>query len=588
MHSKNAILLIAFTAIMILFQPASKAIPADPNAVFDIQQPDGTILSIKPVGDERNGFFTTLDGYTVLKATDNIYYYADIESDGALIPTTVIAHNELDRTTDEIMFISNQAKLIKPSSANRLFPDQKREPILLEKSFLKSEVNAINNVLIILIQFYDYPAIYDSTAFLNLMNQPGYDIYGSANDFYLENSYGQFGINSDVSRWYQAENESISYGYNDGNNWIMAAQLAREAVVWASLNPEIDFSKYDNTGDGQVDGLFIVHAGPGAETGASDFPWSHRWWLSAAGLSPVVTDGVTIDGYTMEPEIHSGTEIARIGVFVHEYGHALGLPDLYDTDGSSSGIGSWGVMSGGSWSGGGKSPSHFCAWSKAELGWITPVNILKDTTDVLIPDASEFPVAYRLWTEGLPSSEYFLVEYRGKTNFDSFIPGCGIAVWHIDDAVGGNSNDAHRLVDLEEADNTENSSAGDVWINKTFSGTTTPNSADYSGDSTRVSVIVTSTACSTGGMTVDFQVGLPPGCCLGMRGNINGDINDEINIEDIVYLVDYSFSSPSGPEPSCLEEADVDGSTDISIADLVYLVAYSFGTPTGPQPVLCP
>ena len=77
-------------------------------------------------------------------------------------------------------------------------------------------------------------------------------------------------------------------------------------------------------------------------------------------------------------------------------------------------------------------------------------------------------------------------------------------------------------------------------------------------------------------------------CCLGIRGNIDNDLMDEINIADLVYFVDYSFGNPSGPEPECFDEADVDASTDLDIADIVYLVSYMFGIPSGPAPLICP
>ncbi len=564
-----------------------QAVPADPTFSFEITQPDGKKVTLKPVGDERFGHYKTLDGYTVLKSKDGWYYYASLDNQGALTATTTKVYAQKDRPKASVQFLTTQSTEIKPSAQNRLYPDIKKQPELLAKSALAAVDTTVNNVLVILIKYFDYNNTYDSVDFDNLMNQPGYDTYGSFKDFYDACSYGQFNVNSDIDGWYQAENEYLVYGYLDGNNWTAAASLAREAILWASANADIDFSKYDNDGDGEVDGLFVVHAGPGAETGASNFPWSHKWWLSAAGLAPVVTDGVTIDAYTMEPELHSGTELARIGVYAHEYGHALGLPDLYDTDGGSIGIGLWGVMSGGSWGGGGKSPTHFSAWSKAELGWTNPINITSDTTGITIPDASTSPVSYRLWTEGMPSSQYFLVEYRGKTNFDAFLPGCGVAIWHIDDAISGNANQAHRKVDLEEADNSENNSSGDVWINKTFGVLTAPNSSNYVGDSTSVEVTVQSTSCTPSGMLVDFKVE-PAGCCKGIRGNIDSDPSDIIDISDIVYLVGYSFVLPSGPAPACNEEADVNGDSILDISDIVYLVTYSFAIPQGTPPVICP
>ncbi|KAA3637411.1 MAG: M6 family metalloprotease domain-containing protein [Calditrichaeota bacterium] len=581
--SLSKVILIALL-LAILSVQSGFSVPADPNFEFTITQPNGEVISLKPVGDERNGRYITLDGYTVTKQTDGWYYYAQLDSQGQLTASEYKVTTEKNRTAELISFLQTIPQSLSAENRFRVYPDPKMQPELLKNSALQKAIEANNNVLVILIQYYDYPAIKDSAQFDALMNEPGYDIYGSANDFYQECSYGQFGITSDVTPWYTADSDYLFYAYNDGNNWVAAAQLAREAIVWASVARDIDFSKYDNDGDGEVEGLFIVHAGPGAETGASDFPWSHKWWLSAAGLAPVVTDGVTIDAYTMEPELHSGTEIARIGVFVHEFGHALGLPDLYGTYG----IGSWGVMSGGSWGGGGKCPVHFSAWSKAQLGWTNPINILADTTDVLLPDASTSPVSYRLWNEGTVGPEYFLVEYRGKTNFDQFLPGCGVAIWHIDETVTGAWTETHRRVDLEEANNIENNSAANVWIDKTFGIITAPNSNTNDGDSTNVQIAVTSIACDAAGMTADFAVGLPPGCCLTMRGNVDNDLNDEITIADIVYFVEYSFAVPKGPDPVCFEEADVDASNDLTIADLVYLVEYSFASPAGPAPLICP
>ncbi|GIS40062.1 hypothetical protein Ct9H90mP12_2560 [bacterium] len=89
-----------------------------------------------------------------------------------------------------------------------------------------------------------------------------------------------------------------------------------------------DWSGYDNDGDGYVDALNLVHQGPGAEEGDYSNIWSHKWSL---GNLAVTYDGVTINSYNMNPEIQNGNIVA-IGVLAHEFGHALGLPDLYDTD----------------------------------------------------------------------------------------------------------------------------------------------------------------------------------------------------------------------------------------------------------------
>lgn len=562
------------------------AVPAFESMQLTKIQPDGSSITISPVGDETNGRYITTDGYTVLKGTDGFYYFATSDNTGKLILSDTKASNLENRDNNTKLALNKISKDINLSD-NRLVPTFTSNPQPIVPSMNKSVLGTYN-VLIITVDFTDQLGVYPIENFERLMNEPGYDVYGSVNDFYRECSYDQFGVNGVATGWYTAFGDHYRYGYGDGDNWRAAAELAREAIL-AALSNGVDFSIYDNDGDGNVDGLFIVHAGPGAETGASEYPWSHRWSLRGAGLNAVTANGVTINDYTMEPELHSGSELVRIGVFAHEYGHALNLPDLYDTDGSSSGIGPWGVMSGGSWGYGGKSPAHFCAWSKIQLGWVEPINIEVDQFDVVIPDAENNPIVYRLWEEGMMEDEYFLVEYRKNIMFDRSLPSCGIAIWHIDDNLNSNTNDSHRLVDLEEADNSEtNSRVTDLWIDRTFNYALHPNSQKYNGELTRVEVSVLSNSCVEEGMHANLLVGVDPPCCNDFRGNVNYDKVETVDIDDVVYLVDFAFGFPSGPDPLCFEEADVDGSGVISIDDVVYLIDYAFGIPSGPQPPDCP
>ena len=147
-------------------------------------------------------------------------------------------------------------------------------------------------------------------------------------------------------------------------------------------------------------------------------------------------DGTKIFGYLTVPED------AKIGVCCHELGHLLfGFPDLYDTDGSSEGIGNFCLMAAGSWGGGGDTPVHPSAWCKANQGWATVDN--RTTNGSLsITDVKSSQTIYRLWKNGAAGSEYFLVENRQKTGFDVSLPGGGLLIWHIDESVTGNTNEA--------------------------------------------------------------------------------------------------------------------------------------------------
>jgi hypothetical protein len=199
------------------------------------------------------------------------------------------------------------------------------------------------------------------------------------------------------------------------------------------------------------------------------------------GDQRLVADGVQIYGYVMI------SEDSPFGVLAHEFGHDLGLPDLYDTDGSSLGVGIWDVMGSGSWNGAprGTSPSHFGAWSKIQLGWVTPIEVTAPLLSQSILQVENNSAVYRLTIKDTSNGdEYFLVENRERVGFDAAQPAAGLLIWHIDDTIQNNDNEAHRLVDLAEADESTGDTpddAGDPWAASPlgFGPDTNPNSNGY-------------------------------------------------------------------------------------------------------------
>ncbi|MEE9441179.1 MAG: M6 family metalloprotease domain-containing protein [candidate division Zixibacteria bacterium] len=360
--------------------------------------------------------------------------------------------------------------------------------------------------LVILIDFDDKPYTAGYTAgtpqdFHDLLFSEGVIPTGSMREYYIENSYGEVYMEGDIAGWYRAPEFSDyyvnfcdgSHGFGDYPN--NAQRLVEDAIELA--DPDVDFSQYDNDGDGWVDALFIVHSGTGYEnTGNHCEIHSHAWVINQT-----LRDGVQIWGYSMEPEespISGG--LIPIGVYCHELGHVFGLPDLYDYDYSSPGVGRWCVMAGGSYNGNSRTPSHFSVWCKAQLGWVNPVIVNDNMTDVDIPIAAWNPVSYRLWGGGMIGSEYFLVENRQKQGFDAALPGSGILIWHIDETVTtGNDNEWHKLVALEQADGNfdleNNNNSGDRYDPypspagvTEFGVETIPNSNDYDDQDTQVGV----------------------------------------------------------------------------------------------------
>lgn len=311
----------------------------------------------------------------------------------------------------------------------------------------------------------------------------------SMHNYYDEVSYGNLNIVGNSTSWYQSARTMSYYGadsptgVDDANGPIY--RLVTEAVQIA--DSDVDFSLYDNDGDGMVDHLAVVHAGQGQESSLNtNTIWSHRWAVldadtSTPGNQQLIVDGVQVYWYTMQ------SEYSPVGVFAHEFGHDLGLIDLYDIGGDSEGIGSWGLMGQGAWLGSpaGSTPAHPCAWAKVELGWVIPFEVLTPLADEAIQAVETSAAIYKLPIGGTAAGEeYFLIENRQQIGFDSGLPGSGLLIWHVDETMDDNDDQFHRKVDLEEADEElgENpTQSSDPWSDSVdgFTPTSIPDSSSY-------------------------------------------------------------------------------------------------------------
>ncbi|MGZ4749600.1 MAG: immune inhibitor A domain-containing protein [Oryzihumus sp.] len=234
-------------------------------------------------------------------------------------------------------------------------------------------------------------------------------MFGDTNsfkDFYTKQSNGRFLAKGDVSDWVQVPYNEARYGAknNADGYWNYIKDTAQawyadqvkqgktpdQIKAYLSQFDKIDRYDYDGDGnfnepDGYIDHFQAIHAGEGEEAGGgaqgTDAIWSHRWYAfsnnagktgpsgNLLGGVPLGDSGIWIGDYTTEPE-NGG-----LGVFAHEFGHDLGLPDLYDTAGGDNGTGFWTIMSGGSWLNDGTDsigtkPGYEAAWEKLQLGWL--------------------------------------------------------------------------------------------------------------------------------------------------------------------------------------------------------------------------
>ena len=475
-HTKNIFLISTFILSSALADLASPT-------PFKVYQPNGEEFTIFIRGNHLSNWHEYL-GWTIVKDSNGWWVYALNNNGTKLTPSQI----RVGTTNNPNEINSNITKGIKPEPHQLI--DESPVPNL---QLSRSDTFYIP---LILVEFPDASAIYAPSEFDSIMNQEGYthlnyENTGSFRDFYQEISHGEFLPKADVSSWFTAPSNHDYYGYNNGYQRVR--QLVRDMVD--SLEADgFDWSRYDNDDDGYVDALNLVHQGPGAEEGDQTNIWSHKWSL---GNLAVTYDGVTIDSYNMNPEIQNGNIVA-IGVLAHEFGHALGLPDLYDTDYSSTGSGKLALMASGSWGTSGNTPWYPAAmigWAKNELGWVDIVEIEDDQTNVSIEQSFSSNLVYRV-NHSQVDEEYWLIENRQKIGSDTLITTPGLTIWHINDNLAQgwapNNDEPYYGVGLEQADgmfaleNGGPSNGADVFPgdlnNREFSHSSNPNTTSLYGE----------------------------------------------------------------------------------------------------------
>ena len=284
--------------------------------------------------------------------------------------------------------------------------------------------------------------------------------------YWSEVSGGLLQVEGSVAPWVTTKKPAQYYLPPEQHGWSnfgRVAELRDEAL--ARADEHVDFAQFDNDGldgvpnsgddDGFVDFVAIVYAVRCPGDGRAGAIWPHR-----AAMAPFATRSIGANGepirvadYVVLPAIDSEScGPMQIGVLAHETGHALGLPDLYDYDGTSQGIGAWGLMGTGSHAAQ-HSPAHLSAWEKEQLGWVTVSWITRMDATVLFQPVQRSRTVYRF--DGA-RGEYLLLENRQRSGSDGYLPGSGLLVWQVDPERGElgawNSDEDRAAVQLLQAD----------------------------------------------------------------------------------------------------------------------------------------
>ncbi len=242
-------------------------------------------------------------------------------------------------------------------------------------------------------------------------NATGQAVHGSLNDYYLEQSCGAFRVEGKVFDWIEAGKKRLDYGQGTGS---------RDKTVLLAEALDKLLAREGKEALKDVDGLCFLYAGERVQTNRGGLYWPHRASVTHQGRRWP---------YFIVPE--GGSRMSSISVIAHEFGHLLGLPDLYarPENPGSEGLGAWCAMS--NENGNGR-PQHFSAWCKERLGWLAPAVVDPTVKQRIvlgpIEGASKECVKVLVRPDG---SEYFLLENRRRTGFDRDLPAEGLLVWRV-------------------------------------------------------------------------------------------------------------------------------------------------------------
>ena len=387
-------------------------------------QPDGTTIEVRLTGDEFHHYWQDQAGNVV--KCDSLGYWRVVESQPT--PATIKARRQ----------------------ASAMLQSRPRKAV--------GSVNLAPRGLVILVNFKDtkFNASNTQVAMNELMNSSSYTYNGatgSVRQFFSDQSDTLYTPEFDVFGPVTLTNNVAHYGGNDaGGDDLLPGDMVVEACSIADAQHGVDFTKYDNDGDGEVDFVYLIYAGKGeADGGADNTIWPHNWNLESAYYYNNCTyatnkrkfDGKYINNYACSGELN-GQSGARtgIGTIAHEFGHVIGLPDLYDIDygqnyEDEATPGAWHIMDGGSYNNDGKTPPNYTIYDKYFLGWKTPINPGATAQTLTLQAAgTDGYNAYQI-TSGnsllaaTNATTAYYIENRQQSGWDKYLPGHGLVIWRI-------------------------------------------------------------------------------------------------------------------------------------------------------------
>ena len=443
---KKILLSMAFALMGIVSGFAAKAYPG----IVTVTQSDGTELNVRIYGDEHHSWYTTTDGALLVQIGKN-FYVAQVEDNGMLKATPQLAHNAELRNKLENKAINTQNKQLFFNTAKT---NAIRRSIGISNNYPYFPHTDTPKALVILVEFQDCAFLTKDpvSVFNHLLNaspedetpqvlledynnNTNFTNTGSVKQYFSDMSEGEFQPQFDVKGVVKVSKNYAYYGQDqsENNRDIKYKEMIKEACELAKSQLGVNFSEYDANNDGNVDLVYVIHAGYGQNTGGEE----NTLWAKTSFNYITTIDGKEISAHGINSELNfnKGNYITGIGVICHEFSHTMGIPDLYPYNSkayvNNQEPESWDLMDAGEYGNNGYTPVPYCAWELDIMGWNAGIETLdKEPKQITMePYFSGNRKAYKIEAD---NGEYLLLQNLQRTGWGKGYMSHGLLIYRID------------------------------------------------------------------------------------------------------------------------------------------------------------
>lgn len=427
-------------------------------------QPNGDSVTVILKGDEHRHWIITTDGWQIRENKKGAFCYLKSTSDTPTRSSKITnrqAHDANHRTNCEQRWLTKHGicttpvhRVPKRYPANwtkqQIAADRaatlRKTPMQEQETMDVGVRKTFQKIPVILVEFKDMAWRIPADTVDSMFNGAHFThqgATGSVRQYFKDQSYGAYAPQFDIYGPVQLASSCMDYqGTANGGKLVLAACKA--------IDSQLDFSQYDLDENGKVDLVYILYAGPPS----SDKEVIDRQWIPNPDklIWPhysMVTwsdkfDGKNIYDFEVSAELDgyysnaTDAYLAGIGLPCHEFGHGMGLPDIYNSQSGANVVYDWDIMDYGCYNNDVHSPAGYTALERWFMGWLTPTQI--STADhILLPNIEQQPQALLICPSGqhnmdwskLSPTDFYLLENRQSIGWDEYIPGHGLLISHV-------------------------------------------------------------------------------------------------------------------------------------------------------------